>query len=126
MKHLLKVPVSELTIQEVKDWWKECPKSRSDELAFVYARKVFDVAVGNEYLDFNPFARAKKTIQFNEIRERKTHISKTELSDFLSNFIDASEQMKITIRDYLVFVLVTGKRKGEAESLSWDNVNFKN
>lgn len=34
--------------------------------------------------------------------------------------------MKTTIRDYLVFVLVTGKRKGEAESLSWDNVDFKN
>jgi len=34
--------------------------------------------------------------------------------------------MKTTVRDYLVFVLVTGKRKGEAESLTWDNVDFKN
>tara|TARA_R110002050_G_scaffold167226_1_gene297880 strand:+ start:478 stop:1833 length:1356 start_codon:yes stop_codon:yes gene_type:complete len=126
MKPLLKLPVAELTVQEIKDWWKGCPKSRSDELAFVYARKVFDVAIGNEYLDNNPFAKAKKTIQFSEIAERETHISKTELSDFLSNFINASEQMKTTIRDYLVFVLVTGKRKGEAESLSWNNVDFKN
>ena len=95
-------------------------------MAFICARKAIDVAVGNEYLESNPFVKAKQTIEFGEIPKRKSHISKVELSQFFSNFISASKQMKTTIRDYLVFVLVTGKRKGGAESLSWDNVDFIN
>ena len=126
MKSLLKAPVAELTVQDIKDWWKKSQRKRSDELAFIYARKAIDVAVGNEYLDSNPFVKAKQTIEFGEIPKRESHVSKVELSDFFSNFISASKQMKSTIRDYLVFVLVTGKRKGEAESLSWDNIDFKN
>ncbi|MDA9044904.1 integrase family protein [Gammaproteobacteria bacterium] len=126
MKPLLKIPVAELTVQDIKDWWKKSQRKRSDELAFIYARKAIDVAVGNEYLDSNPFVKAKQTIEFGEIPKRESHVSKVELSDFFSNFISASKQMKSTIRDYLVFVLVTGKRKGEAESLSWDNIDFKN
>ena len=126
MKPLLKVPVAELTVQDIKDWWKKSQRKRSDELAFIYARKAIDVAVGNEYLESNPFVKAKQTIEFGEIPKRESHVSKVELSQFFSNFISASKQMKTTIRDYLVFVLVTGKRKGEAESLSWDNVDFIN
>ena len=111
MKPLLKIPVAELTVQDIKDWWKKSQRKRSDELAFIYARKAIDVAVGNEYLDSNPFVKAKQTIEFGEIPKRESHVSKVELSDFFSNFISASKQMKSTIRDYLVFVLVTGKRK---------------
>lgn len=126
MKSLIRIPVAEITVTEVKSWWNASDRKRSDELAFIYARKVFDVAIGNEYLDSNPFALAKKTIKFKEMQARESHVAQTELSDFFSTFIQASEQMKTTIRDYLVFVLVTGKRKGEAQSLSWDNVNFEN
>ena len=126
MPSLTKLPVTEITVTDIKDWWNACDRTRSDEIAFIYARKVFDVAVGNEYIDTNPFAKAKMTIKFKEIKERETHVSQTELADFFSTFLEASEQMKPTIRDYLVFVLVTGKRKGEAEGLSWNNVDFKN
>ena len=78
------------------------------------------------YIHFNPFNIAKEIIgQFPAIQERNTLVDKTELPSFFDAFLNASELIKETIRDYLVFILVTGKRKGEVEQLTWDDVDFK-
>jgi len=69
MKPLLKIPVAELTVQDIKDWWKKSERKRSDKLAFIYTRKAIDVAVGNEYLESNPFIKTKQTIEFHEIKK---------------------------------------------------------
>jgi hypothetical protein len=127
MKALTIPSVNELTKDDIVDWWKASPKSRSDVVAYLYARKVCDVAVAKEYLLKNPFASAKEIIgQFPPINEKKSHVSKPELSKFFESFREASNSMKRAIRDYLMFILTTGKRKGEVESLEWDNVDFDN
>ena len=126
MKPLSTKPVVELTKDEIVDWWKSCPKTRSDVIAFNYARKVCSVAVADTYIYFNPFNIAKEIIgQFPAIKERDTLVDKSELPSFFNAFLEASNQIKETIRDYLVFILVTGKRKGEVEQLCWDDVDFK-
>ena len=126
MKSLSTKPVVELTKDEIVGWWKSCPKTRSDVIAFNYARKVCSVAVADMYIHFNPFNIAKEIIgQFPAIKERDTLVDKSELPSFFNAFLEASNQIKETIRDYLVFILVTGKRKGEVEQLCWDDVDFK-
>ena len=126
MKSLSNKPVIELTKDDIVNWWKSCPKTRSDVLAFTYARKVCSVAVADMYIHFNPFNIAKEIIgQFPAIQERNTLVDKSELPSFFDAFLNASELIKETIRDYLVFILVTGKRKGEVEQLTWDDVDFK-
>ena len=126
MKSLSTKPVIEITKDDIVSWWKSCPKTRSDVLAFGYARKVCSVAVADTYIYFNPFNIAKEIIgEFPAIKERDTLVDKSELPSFFDAFLEASEQIKETIRDYLVFILVTGKRKGEVEQLTWDDINFK-
>ena len=126
MKILATKPVKELSKDDIVNWWKACPKSRSDVVAFNYARKVCSVAVADTYIFFNPFNIAKEIIgQFPAIAERERFIDKSELPSFFNAFLEASDQIKETFRDYLVFILVTGKRKGEVEQLTWDDVDFK-
>ena len=126
MKSLSTKPVVEITKDDIVGWWKSCPKTRSDVLAFNYARKVCSVAVADMYIYFNPFNIAKEIIgEFPAIKERDTLVDKSELPSFFNAFLKASNQIKETIRDYLVFILVTGKRKGEVEQLTWDDVDFK-
>jgi integrase len=126
MKTLATKPVKELSKDDIVNWWKACPKSRSDVIAFNYARKVCSVAVADTYIFFNPFNIAKEIIgQFPAIAERERFIDKSELPSFFNAFLEASDQIKDTFRDYLVFILVTGKRKGEVEQLTWDDVDFK-
>ena len=126
MKTLATKPVKELSKDDIVNWWKACPKSRSDVVAFNYARKVCSVAVADTYIFFNPFNIAKEIIgQFPPIAERERFIDKSELPSFFNAFLEASDQIKETFRDYLVFILVTGKRKGEVEQLTWDDVDFK-
>jgi len=126
MKNLSAIPVKELNKDDIVNWWKACPKTRSDVIAFTYARKVCSVAVADGYIFFNPFNIAKELIgEFPSIPDREKFIDKSELPSFFNAFLEASKEMKTTIRDYLVFILVTGKRKGEVEQLTWDDVDFK-
>jgi integrase len=126
MKPLLNTPVNELSKDDIVGWWKSCPKLRSDVIAFTYARKVFSVAVADMYISSNPFNAAKELIgSFPAIPERNRLVDKSELSSFFEAFLIASKSIKVNIRDYLIFILVTGKRKGEVEQLTWDNVDFK-
>ena len=127
MKALTIPSVNELTKDGIVDWWKASPRGRSDVVAFLYARKVCSVAVANDYLNKNPFSNAKEIIgDFPKINKIETHVSQPELSEFFESFRGASSSMKRTIRDYLMFILTTGKRKGEVESLTWDDVDFEN
>ena len=121
------IPVTEITQDDIIKWWKKCPQTRSDGIAFQYARKVCSVAMAQQYISVNPFINAKEIIgELPKIKERDTLVTKPELYDFLHTLIDISPKIKKTIRDFLVLTLVTGKRKGELESLSWDNVDFTN
>ena len=126
MKVLATKPVTELTRENIVDWWKKSPKTRSDVIAFGYASKVCSVAVAYMHISLNPFNLAKAIIgKFPSIPERDNMVGKSELPYFFDSFRKASAYMKPSIRDYLVFVLVTGKRKGEVEQLTWDDIDFK-
>jgi len=136
MPKLIKMPITEITLEEILQWWSDSKGERSDVKAFIYARKLMDKATASRYVPENNFSRAKTLIgDFPSINTRTDHIAKDEIFHFFKNFLKASplhgqrpkrgKQMSHVMRDYLLFILITGKRRTEAMSLKWSNVDFK-
>lgn len=137
MPFLVKLPVTEITLEEILDWWYKCPAKPSDRTAFIYARKLLAQATAKRYVLENNFNRAKEIIgELPKIARKKDHISKDDMYDFFQAFLEASpnhgerprkgKQMSHVMRDYLLFTLITGKRREESMSLKWENVDLIN
>lgn len=135
MPSLVKLPVTEITLEEILDWWYSCPAKSSDRTAFIYARKLLAQATAKRYVLENNFNRAKEIIgELPGVVHKTDHISKDDMNDFFKAFIEASpshnkrpikgKQMSHVMRDYLLFTLLTGKRREESMSLKWENVNL--
>lgn len=135
MPSLAKMPVTEITIDDVMAWWRSAEGTRSDGIAFGYARKLFDRAVALSYVKDNPFSYAKILIgELPSIKQKVTHVAKDEIFDFFKALSTSSPihgarpkrgQITHVMRDYLLFLLLTGKRRTESLSLKWENVDFK-
>jgi len=136
MPSLLKIPVTELTTEIIMDWWHGCGYKSSDRTAFIYARKLMQQAVAKRYILENPFIDAKELLgELPPINQKTTHISKDGMYEFFQSFVkvaprhgQARKQGQLTnvMRDYLLFALLTGKRRQESASLKWSNVDFAN
>jgi integrase len=123
MPYLSKKPVSEITQDDVVDWWKSVSGSRNYQIAFIYARKALNIAQAQKYIESNPFADAKALIgNFPEPVRRQTHVPENELW----NFMTALTTVKVSrvMHDLMLFLLLTGKRFTESASLQWKNVDF--
>ena len=127
MPSLAKMSVTEITTDDIERWWMKSEQSRSDVVAFTYARKLFSQAVAKGYIAENVFKRTKEIIGEFETPEPRTerHINKDNMSDFFDAFLKVGMLIPTTMRDYAVFVLITGKRKGESSSLKWSNVKWE-
>ena len=135
MPSLVKLPVTEITLEEILDWWYDCPAKSSDRTAFIYARKLLAQATAKRYVLENNFNRAKEIIgELPKIVRKEDHISKEDMYGFFQAFLEASpshkerprkgKQMSHVMRDYLLFTLLTGKRREESMSLKWENINL--
>ena len=134
MPSLLKIPVTELTTEIIMDWWHSCPYKSSDRTAFIYARKLMQQAVAKRYILENPFINAKELVgDLPPINIKTTHIPKDEMYEFFQAFLKIAPrdgkarkrgQLTPVMRDYLLFTLLTGKRRQESASLKWSNVDF--
>lgn len=126
MPRLVKKPVVELSVEDVTDWWETTNGSRNNQVAFGYARKLFSQALVTNYVKRNIFSDAKELIgEFETPPPRTDHISKYDLENFGLTFQELGNKLTPVFRDFLVLLLVTGKRKGETESLTWSNINFE-
>ena len=119
--------IVEITKDDVVDWYKSSKKNRSAVLAMGYAKKVLDVAVADKYLDENIFVHAKIKIgKLPPIKKKETHISQTQLYNFVGSFFQVAPKLSVTMRDFIFFLFITGKRLTESAELTWDNVNYQN
>lgn len=119
--------IIEITKDDVVDWYKNSKKNRSTVLAMGYAKKVLDIAVADKYLDENIFVQAKIKIgKLPPIRKKETHISQTQLYNFVGSFFQVAPKISVTMRDFIFFLFITGKRLTESAELTWDNVNYQN
>ena len=119
--------IIEITKDDVVDWYRNSKKNRSSVLAMGYAKKVFDVAVADNYLETNIFTHAKTKIgKLPSIRKRETHITQNQLYNFVGSLYQVAPKLSVTMRDYIFFLFITGKRLTESAELTWNNVNYKN
>ena len=131
LSSLTNKPIGSITVQDVKKWWRNCPKKRSDELAFMYATAVIREYVSEEVLDKNVFELAKKSKSISSTmpsqNEVKQHIPKTQLYSYIAGLYRCYElpQFREPFRSLILFQLLTGKRTGESRLLRWEDVDFK-
>ena len=105
-------------------------------LAMRFLRALFNFAIaqyedgsGNSVLRENPVIRLTQTRAWYRIERRQTLIKPHELEPWFNAIMnlknDTISQNRETIRDYLLLVLLTGLRREESASMTWDNIDLK-
>jgi integrase len=126
MPVLWKRPVTEITTEDIVDWWSKCNGNRNNQIAFTYARKLMSQATAKRYVAENPFIDAKELIgDFPEYVRKVTHVSQRDLWKFFEALRIVGSTLSPSMRDLIVFLIVTGKRSEESRTLTWKNVNFR-
>jgi integrase len=77
---------------------------------------------GKPLLTDNPVKVLSQTRAWFRVDRRRTIIKPLQLKPW---FETVQECPNTTVKDFLLFVLFTGTRKGEAQSLKWENINFQ-
>lgn len=84
-------------------------------------RKMFNIAIDNDWLDENPCS-AKKVKPFREDNKKERYLEPNEEARLLNVCIGEYAY----IRPIIICALHTGMRKGEILNLKWDCVDIKN
>lgn len=129
LKQFQKKAIGEITVDDVKDWWLKGDKKDGMRNALSYASVVLDDYVAEEYIEINPFRRArllkrvKKTI--HKSNETDQHIPMKNMASYVLSMSKCWEKQGEATRDLVFFLMLTGKRVYEASRLTWKNVNLK-
>jgi integrase len=89
---------------------------------FTYAMITYEHPNGEPIFTHNPVKRLSQARIWNKPTRRQTVIKSHELSAWCKAVMGLSNK---TARDYLLLLLFTGLRKGEAAELLWENVDLK-
>lgn len=130
--------ITEITKDMVKRKHKELSKSspsRADNAMrvlralFNYAIAEYELADGTPLIAINPTIKITATRTWNR-PERRTSFIKTDQLEAWFKAVDGLTELESTsnlnsIRDYLVFCLLTGFRASEAALMKWEQVDFK-
>lgn len=89
---------------------------------FNYSIEVYEDKNGKPILQFNPADRLSSAKSWYRVERRQTILKPHQIKSWWQ----ATEQLNNeSSRDYLRFLLLTGLRKMEAATLSWDMIDFK-
>jgi len=89
---------------------------------FNFARAKYEDSQGNTLIAENPVARLSATRSWFREKRRKTYIKNHQLRGWYDATMKIENEI---IRDYLIFVVLTGLRKNEAAQLKWSNIDLK-
>ena len=91
-------------------------------------RAVFNHAIykyeddeGRPVFEFNPVDRLNRNRAWYKIKRRQGYLKSHQITDWHK----AIQTINETTRDYLLLLLLTGLRRSEASSLSWENIDLK-
>ena len=129
LKPLARKTVGQISVSDVKQWWRKCPKKRSDYLAVQYAIVVYNDLLSDHLVEENVFKVAKLSGTMKKtlpaLGEVKQHIPMDKMYSYVGAMHKCSEKLSEAHRDIVFFLLMTGKRLGETSTLTWKNVDFK-
>jgi integrase len=122
-------PIASIKKEELMDWYQDAKsKPRAAATTFGTVKTLLKFAQAMGYIETNPAEQAKVILgRFKKKETIKSFIPLDEMSKFLDAFYELATEGRIsnTMRDYIVLLLVTGLRRGEAESLKWEQINFQ-
>lgn len=125
----LKKPITAITPEMVERKHRELGKASAAQadLCMRYLRAVLSYATaryvdasGRPIIVDNPVARLSRTKAWFRVERRRTLLTAPQLPAWYS----AVDTLPGNVRDYLVFLLLTGLRGGEGAALRWTNVDL--
>ena len=145
---LARKDIQELTVDDFVAWWGRSKAKGSRKVALRYVSALLSYAKARKYIDENVAQDFRKGVLggIKDTPPKQSHISKLEMEDWLHSLVSQAlpnpsfmkkDRDKInapywieeptiseTIRDYILFLLLTGKRKTEVSTLTWNNIDF--
>ena len=88
---------------------------------FNFAAGQYEDAQGKSLITENPVNRLSQTRAWYRVERRQTFIKGHDLAAWYGGVQQLSNS---TLRDYLLFLILTGLRRQEAARLTWDNVDL--
>ena len=126
-----KLPITDITRDAVEGRHKKIGSERGEAYANLgartlrsvlnYASAKYETGKGLSILPENPVKRISQTRSWYKVEQRTQHLKPHQLQAWFDAVLSIDND---TIRDYLIFVLLTGCRKDESAKLQWTDVDL--
>ena len=126
-----KLPITEITRDAVERRHKKVGVERGEAYANLggrtlrsvlnYASAKYETGKGLSILPENPVKRISQTRSWFKVGRRTGHLKPHQLEIWFDAVLNIDNS---TIRDYLIFVLLTGCRKDESAKLQWSDIDL--
>ncbi len=126
-----KLPITEITRDAVERRHKKVGEERGEAYANLggrtlrsvlnYAGAKYETGKGLSILPENPVKRISQTRSWYKVDRRTGHLKPHQLQVWFDAVLNIDNP---TIRDYLIFVILTGTRKDESAKLQWADIDL--
>jgi len=126
-----KLPITDITRDAVERRHKKIGEERGEAYANLgartlrsvlnYASAKYETGKGLSILPENPVKRISQTRSWYKVDRRTGHLKAHQLAAWFNSVLNIDND---TIKDYLVFVLLTGTRKDESAKLQWSDIDL--
>lgn len=126
-----KLPITDITRDAVERRHKKIGVERGEAYANLgartlrsvlnYASAKYETGKGLSILPENPVKRISQTRSWYKVERRTGHLKHYQLATWFDAVLNIDND---TIRDYLIFVLLTGTRKDESAKLQWSDIDL--
>ncbi len=125
------LPITDITRDAVERRHKKIGAERGEAYANLgsrtlrsvlnYAGAKYETGKGLSILPENPVKRISQTRGWYKVQRRTGHLKPHQLAEWFDAVLNIDND---TIRDYLIFVLLTGTRKDESAKLQWTDIDL--
>jgi len=126
-----KLPITDITRDAVERRHKKIGEERGEAYANLggrtlrsvlnYASAKYETGKGLSILPENPVKRISQTRSWYKVERRTGHLKPHQLPAWFDAVLNIDND---TIKDYLIFVLLTGTRKDESAKLQWTDIDL--
>lgn len=126
-----KLPITDISRDAVERRHKKIGEERGEAYANLgartlrsvlnYASAKYETGKGLSILPENPVKRISQTRSWYKVERRTGHLKPHQLTAWFDAVLNIDND---TIRDYLLFVLLTGCRKDESAKLQWTDIDL--